>query len=448
MLGSQKRTVVCLEEDVGAALSTQLERHALAGIRVACDKLYVILTGNTTEGISNTGEPSVNSENVESTKQRSKSAGSSVKDSPRQAYRHLSVTTEQIPCVKGKQGKIKSPKSGTPVELSDTDSELIERLYYEFVGLFNRSILPEDEKPSHSECLYKIDKTILQELQELSNSITSCGYRYSTLHVNVNVKTTSDDLKHSIGHVMEKHNITKYSVVPSVIQEFSTCNVGQGVRVEYVKNEFYTGTLGGFAYTSSGESKRDWAILSRHFAKSSFDRKLYVAKQENMYIGEIMKEVKDDETNKEYLDIAAASLDDNISSDKTYVTEKNESVQGKLFSYDAKKLMCLPVHIKGAKTELGLGTISVPEQIAVQNDNLDENYIIVEDREEGNAFCQEGDSGAIVCAENPDKYGEEVHLISMVMGENMSKKGSYTTVRLDKGLDQLKSLTNKDFNMY
>jgi hypothetical protein len=56
MLGSQKRTVVCLEEDVGAALSTQLERHALAGIRVACDKLYVILTGNTTEGISNTGK--------------------------------------------------------------------------------------------------------------------------------------------------------------------------------------------------------------------------------------------------------------------------------------------------------------------------------------------------------------------------------------------------------
>jgi hypothetical protein len=57
-------------------------------------------------------------------------------------------------------GKIKSPKSGTPVELSDTDSDLIERLYYEFVGLFNRSILPEDEKPSHSECLYKIDKTV------------------------------------------------------------------------------------------------------------------------------------------------------------------------------------------------------------------------------------------------------------------------------------------------
>lgn len=110
--------------------------------------------------------------------------------------------------------------------------------------------------------------------------------------------------------------------------------------------------------------------------------------------------------------------------------------------------MCLPVHIKGANTELGLGTISVPEQIAVQKDNLDESYIIVEDREEGNAFCQKGDSGAIVCAENPDKYGEEVHLISMVMGENMSKKGSYTTVRLDKGLEQLKSLTNKDFNMY
>lgn len=66
----------------------------------------------------------------------------------------------------------------------------------------------------------------------------------------------------------------------------------------------------------------------------------------------------------------------------------------------------------------------MPEQIAVQNDHLDENHIIVEDRHKGIAFCQAGDSGAIVCAENPDNYGEAVQLISMVVGENINTTGS------------------------
>ena len=285
----------------------------------------------------------------------------------------------------------------------------------------------------------------------MDRSIESCGYCCSTFQVNVNTKVISEELEKDIAGIMKLHRIAKYTIISSGVREFSACHVGQRVKVERKIGEYISGTLGGFAKTSSEESERKWAIISRHVAKCSRDRKMYVAKDESdmnhEYCGDIMKEINGDEGNKPYLDIAAASLEKGIDFDSNFVTENGDLVPGKLCLYDPEKLRGLNVHVKGAVTPLGLGVISMPEQISVKSDSLDENYIIVEDRNPENAFVQEGDSGAIVVAENPDKFGEEVQLISMVMGERVGQKGSYTTVRLDKGLEHLKSLTDKDFNM-
>ncbi|XP_060598082.1 uncharacterized protein LOC132751890 [Ruditapes philippinarum] len=441
ILGSKERIGDCLYDDLFKALSIHLERFALTGMRSACENLYSVLTDNDVAG-----ELSLNSRSTESTKQRPKSDGVDIKaNSAERTPRPQSEDIKQSLEVKNSQDK--SRKRGIHANFPDADKELIERLHTEFVGIFNRSILPNNEKPCFAENLYKIDKTMLQELKMISHLIRSCGYRWGTFQINVNDEYISDDIKKGIDTLMKTHNITKYSLVKVGINQCSTCHVGQGVKVEYG-----AGTLGGFAKTSSEESERAWAILSRHVAQRSSDRNLYIANDEKTYIGKVMKEVIEDEANKQYLDIAAASLQRDISFDSRYITEEGSPVPGKPCDYDTDKLRGLNVHIKGATTRLGLGTITMPEQIAVQTDNLDENYIIVEDRHKGIAFCQAGDSGAIVCADNPDKYGEEVQLISMVVGENINKPASqrqrsYTTVRLDKGLEQLKSLTEKDFHM-
>lgn len=89
------------------------------------------------------------------------------------------------------------------------------------------------------------------------------------------------------------------------------------------------GTLGGFAKASSGESERTWAILSSHVAKRSSDRNLYIANDEKTYIGKVMREVIEDEANKQYLDIAAASLQRDIPFNSKYFTEEESLVPGK-----------------------------------------------------------------------------------------------------------------------
>ncbi|XP_060580519.1 uncharacterized protein LOC132737267 isoform X2 [Ruditapes philippinarum] len=422
---------LCLEENISPVLTKHLERYALTGMRDACDNLIFLLTG------ISSGEPGV-SETEQKTKAKDTSNRCSNRLGPAK-NRKERLYDANI-------GRV-SEQSQIPTDIPETDINQIERLHDEFVGTFNRSVLPEDEKPYFADKLYKIDKTILHKLQEQSNFIESIGYRCSTLQVNITSYPISDELKTNIERIMEEYNIKRYAIVSSGIQKYLTCHVGKKVKIEYEKGKCISGTLGGFATTSSEESERTWAILSRHVVKGSFDRKLYIANDEQTYIGKVMKEVKEETTDKQYLDIAAASLKREISVDPSYITEEKVLVPGKQCFYDADNLRGLNVHIKGASTELGLGTITIPEQIAVQNDNLDENHIIVEDRHGGNAFCKAGDSGAIVCAENPDKYGEEVQLISMVIGENINKKGSYTTVRLDKGLEQLKSLTGKEFHM-
>ncbi|XP_060580500.1 uncharacterized protein LOC132737250 isoform X2 [Ruditapes philippinarum] len=441
---------VCLEENISTVLTKHLERDALTGMRDACDNLNFLLTGKSAGelGVSQTkqktkGEIIRGSGDIKLIKQRALSVGQGTKDdSNRCSIRLGPAKNKKESLYDAKIGRV-SEQSQIPTDIPEADLNVIERLHDEFVGTFNRSVLPEDEKPYFADKLYTIDKTLLYTLQKQSHSIESIGYHCSTLQVNVNCNPISDELKRSVERIMESYSIKKYTIVSSGVRDYLTCHVGKEVKIEYEKGKYFNGTLGGFATTSSGESERTWAILSRHVVKGSFDMKLYIANDEQTYIGKVMKEVKEETVDKQYLDIAAASLESEISFDPRYITEEKVLVPGKRCFYDADSLRGLNVHIKGASTELGLGTITIPEQIAVQNDNLDENHIIVEDRYGGNAFCKEGDSGAIVCAENPDKYGEEVQLISMVIGENMNKKGSYTTVRLDKGLEELKSLTAK-----
>ncbi|XP_053382561.1 uncharacterized protein LOC123540597 isoform X2 [Mercenaria mercenaria] len=440
---------VCTAENVCDALSTRLERYAFSGMKTACECLDYILMNRKSEHFKTQHDheekASVTSEITDK--------GRHISDKNDQNLGSSSTDTTSVSGNKRtakEQGKVDSTKSQRSIAvLIKENMESIERLYDEIVGMFNRSNLPETEFP---DLCYKMNKKIngklLEELQKMSDTIQSCGYRFSTFLIYTKDGLCSEELSQKINRVLEEHGITEYSIVTSDINTFSTCHVGKKIAVKDTKNDRKVcGTLGGFAHTSSGESERNWALISRHVASCSSDRNLYVENGEERVVAKIMKQIHEGETEKQYLDIAAACLENDveIGYDTRYITEENVLVPGKLCNYDTEKLRGLPVHIKGASTPLGLGTVTIPEQSSVQNYDLGENYVVVEDREEHGAFCKEGDSGAIVCAEHPDKYGEEVQLISMVVGENCGRKGSYATVRLDKGLAQLKTLTEKEF---
>ena len=121
---------------------------------------------------------------------------------------------------------------------------------------------------------------------------------------------------------------------------------------------------------------------------------------------------------------------------------------------DIEWLKGLPVHIWGAKSSPGLGKILHPDfyvegmkrLVKIQDMHPEHNGEIV-------PFCKEGDSGAIVCADDPD--GEDVHVVSMVSGSsnyiekqsNPNIKGEYLSIRLKDGLLQLEEVHGDTFRL-
>lgn len=292
---------------------------------------------------------------------------------------------------------------------------------------------------------------LLQDLRTLSESIESCRHRFSTFQVCVDADNISEKLKCDIEKKLKAYHITDYSIISSRVKQLVNVQVGSKVSAGCL-----TGTLGGFARTSEETSNRLWVLTSRHLANLSSDGKLYIEDKAEVFSAKIMEQLKDYQQTGTYLDIAAASLKEGVENNcnTLYITENKTRVPGKLCEYDFAKLRGLKVHFCGASTELGLGTITIAEQHSVQPGGVAENYLIVEDREPEESdtrdkvkFCEGGDSGAIVCAESPDNYGEEVQLISMVQGEELNKEGSYNTVRLDKGLEELSFLAKKKFEL-
>ncbi|KAH3794385.1 hypothetical protein DPMN_147918 [Dreissena polymorpha] len=81
-----------------------------------------------------------------------------------------------------------------------------------------------------------------------------------------------------------------------------------------------------------------------------------------------------------------------------------------LYSKECKEWVGTPVYIWGAKTSLGLGTIS-----AVDLETPNGLLMTINDRIEGESFCKPGDSGAMVCA--TDRRERTLYAVAMLVGK-------------------------------
>ncbi|XP_045194346.1 uncharacterized protein LOC123549967 isoform X2 [Mercenaria mercenaria] len=312
----------------------------------------------------------------------------------------------------------------------------IERLLDEILGMYDRSRVPENERPVINESL---ELNVAAELYAIDACVKSCGYRFETLQVFVD-DTCNDEIKNQVRGVLRKNKIMNYDIVPSIGSFKPLYKVGAKVHPNPDRKSY--GTVAGFAK----KNRKDLcALVSRHVAIHSSDNNVLLRNGCTKILAKIIPETLPEIPNDKTLDISAVEIEsiDKEKCDTRFKTEDGVLTTGKESSYETKQLRSRDVHLWGGTTSPGLGIITMPE---IRDRDEDKSFIIVEDRQSTNkTFCKKGDSGSMVCADDINDEGVEV--ISMLIGEDADNPGKYATFRIDKGLQQLKRQTKDDFHL-
>ncbi|XP_053390398.1 uncharacterized protein LOC128553290 isoform X2 [Mercenaria mercenaria] len=340
-----------------------------------------------------------------------------------------------------------------------------QRFLGEMIGMYKRSKIPDDLKPP----LDDIPKeTVMNDLYTISSSIQGYSYRFHTrLQIFVS-KDSIDRLKPEIVQTLEKHGIKQgdFDIVPPIDDVSHYNKIHSGARVE--RDTLY-GSLAGFVSMQREQSEDLCAIASKHILDGQ--RSVELTNDEIRITADVIPETAPGDQQMVYdISVAQIRTEDKIYCEGRFRNESGTFMKGKMCSYDDDQLNCQNVHIYGASTPRGQGIISmtqynqrteneetnpnreheVKEQMNLNTESEDreesninnghedqkKTYIVVEDREGGKPFCAEGDSGAMVCADDED--GNHVQLISTVMGESGKR---YTTLRLTKAIAKLEEQT-------
>ncbi|XP_060564302.1 uncharacterized protein LOC132723571 [Ruditapes philippinarum] len=348
----------------------------------------------------------------------------------------------------------------THLELVQKNKDDLNQLYGESMSMYQRSMVPPHERPMQKQVKHSpplLNEQVAKEFLSVIG-VTGCGYRFQILDVYISNKLTGEQ-RHiaevQVQTIAEKHGIMEYKIrlEQKVITEFAEYEVGSTLTSRHDRSA----TLGGFAL--KGERKDLSLLVARHFADDG--RPVYVCDEngKKCVFAHIMPTNTEDERYAT-LDIAAGLV---LQRERTkcltmFKDHLGTPLASNLSSFeneaDIEWLKGLPVHIWGASSSPGLGKIIIPDFYVEGMKRL----VKIEDRhpvdkEEIVPFSKEGDSGAIVCADDPD--GEKVHVVSMVSGssnyeekqQNPDIKGEYLSIRLKDGLMQLEKVHGDTFNL-
>ncbi|XP_045183010.2 uncharacterized protein LOC123541520 [Mercenaria mercenaria] len=333
----------------------------------------------------------------------------------------------------------------------------ISQLYGESMGMYHRSRVPEYERPQR---MKKKPPSLSENVANRflsTKGVTGCGYRFQTLDVYIKDTLTEEERQLTaakVTEIAEKSGILEYQIRTE--QENVTKFADYGVGLTISSQQERRASLGGFAL--KGESRDLSLLVARHLADDG--KPLYVCDTEGRksVIAYVLQPSKESDRCGS-LDIAAASVLKKIrpNCDTMFKDRCGTPLASQLTQFeelDVEWLKGLPVHIWGAASSPGLGTIIIPDfyvegmkrLVKIEDSHPEDTDIIV-------PFCKSGDSGAIVCADDPD--GDIVHVISMVIGssnfeakENNPKiKGEYLSIRLKDGLLQLEEELKDTFRL-
>ncbi|XP_053402484.1 uncharacterized protein LOC128557892 [Mercenaria mercenaria] len=339
------------------------------------------------------------------------------------------------------RSKLKASNTKVFEEKIQKHRDSLERLLGEILGMYDRSKVPENERPVTNESLEQnVSDEVADKLYAIDASVKSCGYRFETLQVFVD-DTCNDEIKNKVRDVLRKNKIMNYDIVPSIGSFKPLYKVGAKVQPNQDRKSY--GTVGGFAKKNQ---KGLVALVSRHVAIHSSDSSVLLRNEHMKIRAKIIPEtLPPQDSHDNILDISAVEIQptDKEKCDTRFKTEDGDLTSGKESSYETRQLRSRHVHLWGGTTSPGLGIVTMPN---IRDRDRDNTFIIVEDRQNADeSFCKEGDSGSMVCADDID--GEGVEVISMLIGEDNDHRGKYATFRIDKGLDQLKRQTKDDFQL-
>jgi hypothetical protein len=298
-----------------------------------------------------------------------------------------------------------------------------------------------------------------EELFKICPTVKRIGYRYRTFYIYAVQPLTLKEEKirnNKIRMVLEKYEIFPFKIAQcgEKIQEF----MHTGAKIEAKSSEQCIslrsktvfkiskgGTLGGFVKTKEGNQQ--YCLLSKHVTEGFND--VYYVENGNEIIFGVMKP----ETNNHCeggLDISAAVLNEQVGEESTKFKDiRGQPLMGRLHGYNVNEEddICRSgqsVHIHGAVSKPGVGEITMPIVLS----GLTSPLIQIEDIAiHSEHFAEKGDSGAVVCVEDPGR--RQVHALGMVIGESSSARSrrTYLALPLSKGIKQIEEKTESQLEL-
>jgi hypothetical protein len=291
------------------------------------------------------------------------------------------------------------------------------------------------------------------DLFKICPSIKRMGYRYRTFYIYAVKPMRLQD--EEIRDNKIRSVLRKYDIFP---HEISACNekietvMHTGAKIEARSEPRYSlrsqakqtkcmpqivkgGTLGSFVKAAGGN--KQYCLLSKHVTEHC-SKVYYVENSNNIILGTMIPE-----TNGHFhggLDISAALMKEPVNGESTkFKDTRGHKLNGRLHDYNEEEEdgICRSgqsVHIYGAVSKPGEGVITMP----IAHSGLTSPLIQIEDigRNHGQ-FAKKGDSGAVVCVEDPEK--RHVVALGMVMGVDREK---YLALPLSKGIQQIEAQTS------
>jgi hypothetical protein len=287
------------------------------------------------------------------------------------------------------------------------------------------------------------------DLFKVCPTIKRMGYRYRTFYIYAVKPVRLED--EEIRDIKIRSVLRKYDIFP---YEISACNekietmMHTGAKIEARFEPCYSlrsqtnntqlvkgGTLGCFVKAAGGNNK--YCLLSKHVTEHC-SKVYYVENGNNIILGPMIPE-----TNGHFhrgLDISAALMNEPVNEESTKFKDTREQlINGRLHDYNEEEEdgICSSgqsVHIYGAVSKPGVGVITMP----IADSGLTSPLIQIEDigRNHGQ-FAKKGDSGAVVCVEDPER--RHVVALGMVMGVDREK---YLALPLSKGIQQIEAQTS------
>ncbi|XP_052221393.1 uncharacterized protein LOC127837957 isoform X2 [Dreissena polymorpha] len=320
-------------------------------------------------------------------------------------------------------------KYGDPTHTLNIEKEnTMQNIYAYARSAYKRSEVPIPERLSLPEITHSYPKTIDEIISRLLKieGVIGCSKNNGYIEVLVDNTADSEQTTRRVKQLLAGETVEAIFIYGKFTNFIST---GDSV---------YNGTLGGFAQSIPKNSPVQLynrvetdaeqhygklvALISLHVANANREDGHVYLRVDDKIIGE-MKTIHEN-TLVDILPIEIYEEYKNMCNTR-FKTETGKEMHGQLLvNEENKEWVGAPVHIWGAKTSLGLGTIS-----AVDLETSNGLLITINDRTEGESFCKPGDSGAMVCA--TDRRERTLYAVAMLVGklESLCYDSTNTTVQ-------------------